>query len=42
MSGPLSPVVSFPMFVCGHDGVVYDRKRDSWHGLPEITRNLTK
>ena len=40
MSGPTSPNVPFPMFVCGHDGVVYDRKRDSWHGFPDVGRKL--
>ncbi len=40
MSGPPGPNVPFPMFVCGHDGVVYDRKRDSWHGLPEVRERL--
>jgi len=40
MTGPSSPTVSFPMFVCGHDGVVYDRKRDTWNGLPEVGAKL--
>ena len=41
MTGPANPSsVPFPMFVCGHDGVVYDRKRDSWHGLPEVRNKL--
>jgi len=40
MRGPASPTVPFPMFVCGYDGVVYDRRRDSWNGLPEIGTKL--
>jgi acetone carboxylase gamma subunit len=40
MSGPTSSKVPYPMFVCGHDGVVYDRRRDSWHGLPEVREKL--
>ena len=41
MSGPSSAsAVPFPMYVCGHDGVVYDRRRDSWHGLPEVGEKL--
>jgi len=41
MSGPSSAsTVPFPMYVCGHHGVVYDRRRDSWHGLPEVGEKL--
>jgi hypothetical protein len=40
MSGPTSPTVPFPMYVCGHDGVIYDRRRDAWHGLPEVGAKL--
>jgi ribosomal protein L37AE/L43A len=35
MTGPASPSVPYPMFLCAYHGVVYDRKRDAWHGLPE-------
>jgi transposase len=40
MTGPTNPSVPYPMFVCPHHGVVYDRKRDAWHGLPEIETKL--
>ncbi len=40
MAGPAAPAVAFPMFVCPHDGVVYDQKRDLWHGLPEVDAKL--
>lgn len=40
LSGPSNPTVPFPMFVCVHDGVVYDLKRDLWHGLPEVDAKL--
>lgn len=40
MAGPTAPNVPYPMFVCPLDGVVYDRTRDSWHGLPEIEGKL--
>lgn len=36
MTGPGGPPVPFPMFLCPHHGVVYDRRRDTWHGLPEV------
>jgi hypothetical protein len=35
MRTPLPPTVPYPMFICGQDGVVYDRRRDHWHGMPE-------
>jgi len=40
MSGPTSAKAPFPMFVCGYDGVVYDRRRDVWSGLPEVESKL--
>ncbi|HTW40571.1 MAG TPA: hypothetical protein VMF04_06960 [Thermoplasmata archaeon] len=40
MTGPSSPAVPFPMFLCAYHGVVYDRKRDLWHGLPEAETKL--
>ncbi|MHB1435766.1 MAG: transposase family protein [Thermoplasmata archaeon] len=40
MAGPNRPVVPYPMFVCTIDGVVYDRKRQLWYGLPEIGEEL--
>jgi len=40
MSGPSARNVPFPMYVCGQDGVVYDHKRDAWHGLPEVGPRL--
>ncbi len=40
MAGPTSDRVPYPMFVCAHDGVVYDRRRDAWHGLPEVGARL--
>jgi len=40
MSGPSSGKVPYPMFVCGQDGVVYDQRRDAWHGLPEVREKL--
>jgi len=40
MSGPNPPSVPYPMFICPHDGVVYDRRRDAWHGLPEVEGKL--
>lgn len=36
MREPTPSAVPFPMYICGVDGVVYDRRRDSWHGLPEL------
>ncbi len=35
MPGPANPNVPYPMYVCAHHGVVYDRRRDAWHGLPD-------
>ena len=40
MTGPAQPTVPYPLFLCAYDGVVYDRHRDSWHGVPEIDRKL--
>jgi hypothetical protein len=41
MSGPVHPDrVPFPMFVCAADGVVYDRRRDRWYGMPEVGEKL--
>lgn len=40
MRGPASPAVAYPMFICATDGVVYDQRRDSWHGLPEVEGKL--
>jgi hypothetical protein len=40
MSAPPSPRVAFPMYVCPHDGVVFDQKRDAWHGQPEAGPRL--
>jgi len=40
MTGPASPAVPFPMYLCGYHGVVYDRKRDAWHGLPPVESKL--
>ena len=35
LSGPPTPTVPFPMYICAYDGVIHDQKRDLWHGLPE-------
>jgi hypothetical protein len=40
MVGPASPSVPYPMFLCPQDGVVYDRRRDGWHGLPDVQAKL--
>jgi ribosomal protein L37AE/L43A len=40
MTGPPSPNVPYPMFLCGLHGVVYDKKRDAWHGMPELDSKL--
>jgi hypothetical protein len=40
MVGPTVPDVPYPMFVCSIDGVVYDRRRDLWHGLGEVETKL--
>jgi ribosomal protein L37AE/L43A len=40
MREPNPTTVPYPMFVCGQDGVVYDRRRDTWHGLPEVHEKL--
>jgi len=40
MTGPTSPHVPYPMFLCPHHGVVYDRRRDTWHGLPPVESKL--
>jgi hypothetical protein len=40
MVGPGGANVPYPMFLCPVDGVVYDRRRDLWHGLGEIAAHL--
>jgi hypothetical protein len=40
MVGPRGPPVPYPMFLCPHHGIVYDRRRDTWHGLPEVDTKL--
>ena len=40
MAGPKGPPVPYPMFLCPHHGIVYDRRRDTWHGLPEVGTKL--
>lgn len=40
MGSPTKPTVQFPMHVCGVDGVVFDERRGSWYGLPEIDSKL--
>jgi ribosomal protein L37AE/L43A len=37
---PHSTAVPYPIFVCAHDGVVYDLRREVWHGLPEVNAGL--
>jgi predicted nucleic acid-binding Zn ribbon protein len=38
--GPASPTVPFPIFVCPHDGVIHDQRRELWHGLPDAIPKL--
>jgi hypothetical protein len=40
MAGPTAPAVPFPLYLCAIDGVVYDRRRSAWYGLPEIQDQL--
>ena len=40
MTGPSNPSVPYPMYLCPHHGVVYDRRRESWHGLPDPETKL--
>jgi hypothetical protein len=40
MTGPSNPTVPYPIFVCPMDGVVFDRRRDLWHGIPEEVAKL--
>jgi hypothetical protein len=40
MTGPARPKLPYPMHVCASDGVVYDERRTTWYGLPEIERSV--
>lgn len=41
MIGPPSGrTVAYPMHTCAAEGVVYDERRGSWYGLPEIGDRL--
>jgi len=40
MTGPPKPTVPYPLYLCPYDGVVHDRRRERWYGLPEIDRKL--
>ena len=40
MTAPPSANVPYPMYLCAVDGIVFDRKRDGWYGLPEIKEKL--
>jgi hypothetical protein len=38
--GPAAAEVPFPIFVCSHDGVIHDQRRELWHGLPDEPAKL--
>lgn len=40
LTGPPRAGVAYPMHVCVADGVVYDQRRSTWYGLPEIGEKL--
>ncbi len=40
MTGPTNPGVPYPMYVCAHHGVIYDRRRGQWYGLPDVETSL--
>jgi ribosomal protein L37AE/L43A len=40
LAGPASPHVAYPMFACAVDGVIYDKRRAQWYGLPEVGSKL--